>query len=332
MFVRTILSITALGALLGGCATNTPPAISYDQTQFKPGTAQNDPAQPHAPSVPVGAVIGPLAASPDVKMRGRTTPTARVETANRHALREPTRDDYINAAQVYPFSDNALYRLYTAPQQVSDIALQPGETLSAISAGDTVRWAVGDSSSGTGQTKQIHVLVKPFAAGLSTNLVILTDRRSYHLELHSTEHVSMAAVSWSYPDDSLIAEKGGNGAVPASSAPIDTAIALQNINFRYAISGDTPPWRPLRAFDDGHKVYIEFPERIDQGEAPPLFVVGVNASSVLVNYRVRGNYYIVDRLFGAAELRLGEDKQQVVRISRTDGKSASARSASLLAW
>ncbi len=73
-------------------------------------------------------------------------------------------------------------------------------------------------------------------------------------------------------------------------------------------------------FDDSTKVYIEFPRRLDQGEAPPLFVVGADGGAQLVNYRVRGNYYIVDRLFAAAELRLGEDPQQIVRISRTDGQ------------
>ena len=96
-------------------------------------------------------------------------------------------------------------------------------------------------------------------------------------------------------------------------------MALENIRFRYAITGDSPPWRPLRAFDDGRKVYIEFPRRIDQGEAPPLFVVGADGGNQLVNYRMRGNHYIVDRLFAAAELRLGAKPQQVVRISRTDG-------------
>ena len=57
---------------------------------------------------------------------------------------------------------------------------------------------------------------------------------------------------------------------------------------------------------------------IAQGELPPLFVVGVSGDAELVNYRYRAPYYIVDRLFGAAELRLGGDKAQVVRISRTD--------------
>src|SRR3546814_16252064 len=82
---------------------------------------------------------------------------------------------------------------------------------------------------------------------------------------------------------------------------------------------DDPPWRPVRAWDDGSKVYIEFPARLDQGEAPPLFVVGPLGDNQLVNYRVSGNHYVVDRLFAAAELLLGEDPQQVVRFSRTDG-------------
>ena len=108
----------------------------------------------------------------------------------------------------------------------------------------------------------------------------------------------------------------------ALATPIASGVAIQNLRFRYAISGDSPPWKPVRAFDDGSKVYIEFPARLDQGEAPPLFVVGPDGGNQLVNYRVNGNYYIVDRLFGAAELRLGQDPQQVVRISRSDAVAA----------
>lgn len=128
----------------------------------------------------------------------------------------------------------------------------------------------------------------------------------------------MAAISWAYPRDRLFALQRQNAEADAA-APLASGIALENLKFRYAISGDSPPWRPVRAFDDDSKVYIEFPNRIDQGEAPPLFVVGPDGDNHLVNYRVRGNYYIVDRLFAAAELRLGTDPQQVVRISRTEG-------------
>jgi type IV secretion system protein TrbG len=33
------------------------------------------------------------------------------------------------------------------------------------------------------------------------------------------------------------------------------------------------------------------------------------------------NYYIVDRLFAAAELRMGGEHQETVRISRIDGRA-----------
>lgn len=97
---------------------------------------------------------------------------------------------------------------------------------------------------------------------------------------------------------------------------------------RYAISGDHPSWCPVRAFDDGQKVYIEFPAGIGEGEMPPLFVLGPKGQSELVNYRVHPPYYIVDRLFAVAELRLGAEPQQIVRITRTDLRPSPAKEGS----
>jgi type IV secretion system protein TrbG len=134
----------------------------------------------------------------------------------------------------------------------------------------------------------------------------------------------MAMVSWTYPQDEIAAMRK-KASDPELRGPGDMKVSLENVKFRYAISGDNPPWKPVRAFDDTSKVYIEFAERIDQGEAPPLFVVGQGGDSELVNYRVRGNYYIVDRLFASAELRLGQKPQQVVRISRTDSVASAGR-------
>src|SRR5690606_4378719 len=146
---------------------------------------------------------GQLLPPPSVKA-DNSPPTARVEAANRAATREPSRAGYINAVQVYPWTEGALYRLYAAPERVSDIALQPGEKLVAVSAGDTVRWVIGDTASGAGDQARVHVLVKPFAPGLATNMVITTDRRAYHLALESTDRTAMAAISWTYPQDRLV--------------------------------------------------------------------------------------------------------------------------------
>ena len=251
----------------------------------------------------------------------------RVADANALARIQPMRDGFINAMQVYPFTQGALYQVYTAVGQITDIALQPGEQLvgsGPVAADDTVRWIIGDTESGSGQTRQVHILVKPTRIDLTTNLVINTNVRTYHLELRSTGATYMASVSWQYPEDQLIALRRRNVQAEAAQ-PIATDVDLARVNFRYAIEGDRAPWRPLRAYDDGRQVFIEFPRGIGQGEMPPLFIVGPEGdTSELVNYRIRGHHMIVDRLFAAAELRLGSSKvQKRVRIVRNDGKPAS---------
>lgn len=323
MRARSTLALTLSVIALSACANKAapPPQISYDSESFKPAVAQVEPE----PEVEVGGDIPappPVIAPPAPAKPDTRPPTARVAAANKAALQEPTTHGYLNAVQVYQFTDGALYRLYAAPEQVSDIALQPGETLSSVSAGDTVRWVIGDTTSGNGPDRRVHILVKPFAPDLRTNLVITTDRRSYHLQLDSTTNTAMAVVSWTYPQDALASAKRK---LEEGRQTVDAQVSLENLKFRYAINGDNPSWKPVRAFDDGSKVFIEFPARIDQGEAPPLFVVGPQGNSELVNYRVRGNYYIVDRLFAAAELRLGHKPQHVVRISRTDSVASDTR-------
>ena len=239
---------------------------------------------------------------------------------------QPTRSGYVNAVQVYPFAEGALYQVYSSPGQVTDIALQDGEQLvgsGPVAAGDTVRWIIGDTESGSAAAKKVHILVKPTRPDVVTNLVINTDRRTYHRELRSTEKTYMASVSWIYPQDQLIALRRQN-TLAEQVTPVESGLDISNLHFRYAMEGDNPPWRPLHAFDDGKKVYIEFPRGIGQGEMPPLFLVGPEGkTSELVNYRVRGNHMIVDRLFAAAELRMGDkDSEKRVRIVRTDGRPA----------
>jgi type IV secretion system protein TrbG len=319
-----LLSVTALA----GCATaHKPPEISYDNAA--PAVQMTDPPAPvkvvEVPKpLPLPGQLKPISGpkpAPDA-----ADPTARVNIANAAARVQPVRDGFINSMQVYPFAQGALYQVYTAIGQITDVALQPGEQLvgsGPVAAGDTVRWIIGDTESGSGDARQTHILVKPTRADLTTNLVINTNLRTYHMELRSTASTYMASVSWQYPQDQLIALRRQNVQAEAAK-PVATDVDLAKINFRYTIEGDRAPWRPLRAYDDGRQVFIEFPRGIGQGEMPPLFVVGPEGdTSELVNYRVRGHYMIVDRLFAAAELRFGADtSQKRVRIVRTDGSPA----------
>ena len=241
---------------------------------------------------------------------------ANVELANRNATLAPKADAFLNAVQVYPYSAGTIYKLITAPERITDIALEQGETLVSVASGDTVRWVIGDTSSGNGATKRTHILVKPNLTGLSTNLLITTDRRAYHLALVSTGRTALTGISWSYPEDALLALRRANDAARAAE-PIAAGIQVEQLHFNYAISGDAPAWRPLRAFDDGRQTYIEFPATIAVGDAPPLFLVAGKGEAQLVNYRLRDRFYIVDRIFDQAELRFGAGKQQVVKVTRT---------------
>lgn len=240
------------------------------------------------------------------------TKPATVAQTNQAAIRGPGDASLVGALHEFAYERGALYAIQASPQRITDIALEPGESLLSVSAGDTTRWIVGDARSGTGPSSQAHVLVKPNAANLSTNLVIMTDRRVYHVELKSVSGPAMAAVSWRYPADMMLA----NNPAPPASPPAPPPFSPEQLNLRYRIDGDKPDWRPLAAFDDGQQVFIEMPEKIRTMEAPPLFVIG-DEGAELVNFRVQGKYYVVDRLFNKAELRLGSGwGQRRVQIHR----------------
>lgn len=320
-----IVSATALA----GCATTSakPPAIAYDDP---PVEIAAKPAAEPPRAVEVVTIPEPLPLPGQLKPVAEgapppepADPRRRVGAANAAARVQPVRDGFLNAIQQYPWTDGALYQVYTAPGQVTDIALQEGEQPvgpGPVAAGDTVRWIIGDTVSGSGAMARVHILVKPTRPDIATNLVINTDRRTYHLELRATAATYMASVSWTYPHDALIALQGRNAAA-AHAAPVATGVDVSALNFRYRIEGDRAPWKPLRAFDDGRQVFVEFPAGISQGEMPPLFVTGPAGDAELVNYRVQGRYMVVDRLFAAAELRLGDKRsEQRVRVVREDGR------------
>ncbi|MGJ8481939.1 P-type conjugative transfer protein TrbG [Sphingobium yanoikuyae] len=262
------------------------------------------------------ALAGLFAASPALAQE-QTVPSVlrNVQAAMRSATVQPAATGFVSGAQVYTFSEGTIYQVYAAPGLVTDIALQPGENLVAVASGDTARWVIGDTTSGSGAAKQTHVLVKPISAGLLTNLVITTDRRAYHVGLVSTGGTALSSMRWTYPQDELIALRRKAEAAQAA-VPIASGLAIEQLHFNYAIRGDRTAWRPLRVFDDGSKTYVEFPASLATGEAPPLFVIGTDGKAELVNYRLRERFYVVDRIFNAAELRLGRKKQQVVRIDR----------------
>lgn len=347
-----VLTLILSSAALSGCSHLSKPNLPdlkldeavYESVMIQPEEVKVKEATPTSEPVIVErftAVPLPGQLKPRERFQPRSLPNGKpdevIESANAGAKIGPNAEGYVNAIQVYPFARGALYQIFTAPEQVTDIALQAGERLISVSAGDTENWILGDTLSGEGEAEQVHILVKPIKSGLTTNLFITTSKRVYHAELTSYRETYMAAVSWRYPRQGLVslsktrvssnqtqvqtqAQALVKPPLPLNAKSVTnvglSGLSVDALKFRYEIDGDNPHWRPLRAFDDGRKVYIQFPARIDQGEAPPLFVISRDGETQLVNYRVKGRYYVVDRLFARAELRLGGKDQQVVRIDR----------------
>ena len=320
----TRLPVILLGVALAGCHLGEGPAPEVVPAYTPAAKVEEPPPVPPVVEtpvpVPLPGQLKPWPAPETGRGKGKRPrdPQASVTQAQAEARQEPTPEGYLNSMQVYTFIPGALYQLYTAPENVTDIALQPGETLVAKAAGDTVRWVVGDTTSGTGETQQVHILVKPTKEGLHTNLVLTTDKRTYHLECHSTAGTYMAAVSWRYPQDEMhrLTQQAATQKARSAQviAPVLDATAL---HFVYKLESKDPPrWMPLQVFDDGQKTYIQLPPTLATTEAPALFIKSREGTTQLVNYRVKANWYIVDRLFDEAELRVGEKHPAVVRIVR----------------
>jgi type IV secretion system protein VirB9 len=229
----------------------------------------------------------------------------------------------------FDYGETSVYPLIATPGRITDIVLEPGEALvatGAIAAGDTARWVIGDTSSGVGGSRRVHVLVKPTVADLATNLIINTDRRTYHLELRASAKTWQAQVSWRYAPVALVAQAGPVLVVapPVVAAP---SLDLARVNRNYRIEGDHPAWRPAAVFDDGQRVYVEFGPGVALDDLPPLYRLGADGKTAeLLNYRVEGRRIVTERLFERAELRLGGRRGALrVRIVRQAPSVEAAR-------
>lgn len=251
------------------------------------------------------------------------SPAKTIDEANKRARIKPDLSNYQNAIMRYEFSSGGLYQIYTAPLRITDIRLQPGEKIiGKPAAGDTARWILGlNNSIHEGQTRQ-HILIKPTKPDLSTTLIINTNRRTYLMELTSYNKTYMAAVDWHYPEyeSRLARQKAAHEYQLQQRQQAHKLQIPKKRNFDYKITyrWKKPNWTPVQVFDDGSKVYIRFPEARKNYEAPALFVVNDEGKTQLVNYRVKDDYYIVDRLFNVAELRIGQKNSSVVKVSRLD--------------
>jgi len=232
--------------------------------------------------------------------------------ANRREL--PVAGD--GGAVVFLFG-STLPSVVCAPLYVCDIQLQAGEVVNDVNIGDSVRWKVSPSVSGSGGAATTHVLVKPTDSGLTTDLIIATNERTYTIKLVSTLHSWMPLVSFDYPDDinRAWASYRERQVQNDNATTLPSGRNLASLDFNFSISGDSPSWRPLRVYTDGQKTYIQMPPSVSAADMPALVALtggGVFSSpnTQIVNYRVTGGTFVVDKVLTRAALIAGVGGEQ----------------------
>jgi type IV secretion system protein TrbG len=214
--------------------------------------------------------------------------------------------------------------------QVTDIELEPGEIVTQVNVGDTTRWSVESAVSGSGGDQTQHLIVKPRDIGLTTSLVVTTDHRTYHLMLVSDEKEFMHSVRFVYDH-----EKREQPASTPTAAPAPTPqqvatdppprrhhkpdgkrvafVEADDTDNGYVVSGQAD-WKPVSVYSKGGKTYIEMPDSVRHKEAPVLFEETrkgwFHHEKILVNYRVKGRWYVVDKVIDKGTLVSGVGSNQ----------------------
>jgi type IV secretion system protein VirB9 len=310
----TLTVLGGAGGILGACAATTPAPPAGDlvrATEMTEGTRDRVPDASPATAELVGPDDPDIRAALDAWKAGGQAPIIR-------------KDEFVQ----YPYALTEAV-VVCQPLRVCDIELETGEEILNVSLGDTGRWLVSPAFSGDRETLTPHVLVKPTDYGIATNAVITTTRRTYYLALvssaktDSTPHVRR--VKFYYPQD-LVQQANASFREKAAQQKKDQErmvarvprVTLDALSFAYQVEGDAVPWKPVRVFDDGTHVYIQMPEAMRVTDAPALFVSTRTGEVALVNYRLRQQYFVVDKLFDSAVLVLGVgDRQERVTIRRT---------------
>jgi len=186
---KCIITVLISFLVLSGCAQNQKiVAAQQVKAPSQKGPAFDIPVPDPVPQAKYKKVASPqLKKKETIASRKKNQDPAKViEEANREAAQKPTEDRYINAVTIYDYMEGALYEIYSAPFHVTDIMLQPGETLtSPPAAGDTARWSLDVTTSGTGKDQRVHIFLKPHLPSLRTNIAVSTDKHIYHLECQS---------------------------------------------------------------------------------------------------------------------------------------------------
>ena len=200
----------------------------------------------------------------------------------------PGRGRHDERVRVATYVDGEVYRLNTSLTHVTSVEFAPGETITSIVAGDTEGFLFDGVPGGRA------FAVKPVMSGVSTNINVYTNLRSYYFNVVESGGATYYVVRFTYP-----------GAAPAAPR---NAVVAQAPTYRYGVSGGAE-FAPIAVSDDGTFTYVQF---APNAPLPAILRVGPEGGERTVNSTTQAGGIV--RISGVSQrwvLRLGE---QVVCI------------------
>ncbi|MFM2625775.1 P-type conjugative transfer protein TrbG [Vibrio owensii] len=231
------------------------------------------------------------------------------------------------------FFGATLPRVVCSPLKTCDIQLEAGERISkqGVHIGDNVRWQISPTLSGEGENQITHLIVKPSEVGLSTTLLVATNRRTYSMMLTSRKNDWMPTINFDYPEQIQAEWDSYYTAQTAKkeARSLGGGLSIDDLDFNYDIHGNAA-FKPVRVYNNSIKTILEMPRSVSSGELPTLLVVNAGKREV-VNYRYREGKFIVDQLANEIILLMGvgSDQESVI-VRRTNTNRSSTYSSSPL--
>lgn len=220
---------------------------------------------------------------------------------------------------LFPFGQS-MPQLTCSPNRACDVEMEPGEKVKSVALADKVNWTwLGAESVEDGKPVH-HVVIQPRDKELETNVIIFTDRRSYHVKLYSpkVEGAYLNRIGFYYPD-AMVTSWEAKAQMAAATVEKEesqqiapASISPENLALDYRIEGSAD-FRPLHVFNNGEQTFIVLPSSVRVNEYPLLQVLDDKGRGTVIAYRSRTSsagdvVYTVDKLFEKAELLRGSDK------------------------
>lgn len=200
--------------------------------------------------------------------------------------------------RVINYAPNSVIRFVGHYNFHSIIEFGLDEEIKTITMGESIGWQLNPAGN--------RIFLKPIGLNATTNMTVITNRRTYFFEMHAEQASSISdsnlafITKFMYPDGQITVPT----TISHSNSNLDLTKPVQ-YNFKYRISGKAINIEPILVFDDGKFTYFKFKDV--NADIPSIFLVDPNLNESLINYRVSDGYIVVERVTAKFTLRYGKE-------------------------